>query len=115
MKQVKYMELWTAEIPIVPGHVQHGRRPVLIVSNDAANTHSPVVTVVPLTSQLKKTHLPTHVLLQGCGLSRSSIACCEQVITLDKSCLNSRMGEITDWFNRLAIRHALAVQFNLTA
>ncbi|MDF3002117.1 MAG: Growth inhibitor [Bacillota bacterium] len=115
MKQCKNMELWTAEIPIVPGHVQHGRRPVLIVSNNTANKHSPVVTVVPLTGQLKKTHLPTHVFLRGCGLSRSSIACCEQVMTLDKSCLGVRMGEITDWFDCLSIRHALAVQFDFTA
>ena len=46
MMQCKYMELWLAELPTNPGHVEHGKRPVVIVSNDAANTHSPVVTVV---------------------------------------------------------------------
>lgn len=113
MKQVKNMELWTAEIPTVPGHVQHGRRPVVIVSNNAANTHGPVVTVVPLTSKTKKGQLPTHVLLRGYGLRCASVACCEQVMTLDKSCLYQRMGEVSEWFDRLAIQHALAVQLDL--
>lgn len=32
-----YMELWLAELPVTPGRVQHGTRPVLIVSNDAVS------------------------------------------------------------------------------
>lgn len=32
-----YMELWLAEPPVTPSHIQHGTRPVLIVSNDAVS------------------------------------------------------------------------------
>lgn len=34
-------------------HIQEGTRPVVVVSNDACNQVSPVITVVPLTSRVK--------------------------------------------------------------
>ena len=86
------MELWLANLPVTPGHVQHGTRPVVIVSNDVANNFSPIVTAVPLTSNRKAATLPTHVCLHGYGLAATSIAKCEQVMALDKSCLIRRLG-----------------------
>ena len=83
------MEIWLADLPATPGHVQHGRRPVVIVSNDANNANSPIVTIVPLTSNRKKLTQPTHI------------------------CLLRRVGEASRWFERLAIRHAPAVQLGI--
>ena len=41
----------------VPGtSLQIGIRPVVVVSNNKANTYSPVVTVVPFTSRVYKKH-----------------------------------------------------------
>lgn len=115
MMVCKNMEIWIAELPEASGHVQHGIRPVVVVSNDFANTHSPVVTVVPLTSNTHKGQLPTHVLM-CCGCLRCrSVACCEQVMGLDKSCLRNRLGEVDAGFDRLALRHALAVQLDMMA
>ncbi len=108
-----YMELWLADLPEIPGHVQHGLRPVVIVSNDAANNASPVITVVPLTSNRKKTSQLTHVCLRGYGLAVTSIAQCEQVMALDRRCLVRRIGEVSHWYDRLAIQHALAVQLGI--
>lgn len=114
MPIVKQHEIWLGEIPSLNGdHVQCGQRPMLVVSNDAANTHSPVITVVPLTSKLNKHHLPTHVLLSEQGLSKNSLALCEQITTLDKSHLVRRIGYVYKVFDRLAIRHALAVQLGM--
>lgn len=42
------------------GHIQAGARPVIIVSNNAANKHSGVLLAIPCTSKVKKS-LPTHV------------------------------------------------------
>jgi mRNA interferase MazF len=42
------------------GNVQRGTRPVIILSNNDANKHSPVILVAPCTTQTK-TNLPTHV------------------------------------------------------
>ena len=110
---VRRMELWLASLPAVPGHVQHGTRPVVIVSNDLGNTSSPVVSVVPCTTQRRKPTLPTHVYLQGYGLSSGSIAMCEQVMPLDKSCLLRHIGTVYGWYDRLAIQHALATQLGI--
>ncbi len=107
------MELWLANLPVTPGHVQHGTRPVVIVSNDVANNYSSIVTDVPLTSNRKAATLPTHVCLCGYGLAATSIAKCEQVMVLDKSCLIRRLGEVSDWYDRLAIQHALAEQLGI--
>ena len=93
--------------------MQHGLRPVVIVSNDAANAASPVITVVPLTSNRKKTSQPTHVCLRGYGLSVTSIVQCEQIMALDKRYLVRRIGEVGHWYDRLAIQHALAVQLGI--
>ena len=113
---IKQHEIWLGNIPASDGdHVQHGFRPLLVVSNDAANTHSPVITVVPLTSQMNKHRLPTHVLLREQGLYKNSIALCEQIITLDKSHLVRRIGFVYKSFDRIAIRHALAVQLGMAA
>ena len=92
---VHRMEPWWAALPTVPGHVQHGTRPVVIVSNDLNNTHSPVVSVVPCTTQRRKPTLPTHVYLRGYGLSSGSIAMCEQVMPLDR-CIRLSTGRFVN-------------------
>ena len=62
-------------------------RPALIVSSDIRNKFADDIIVVPLTTNLRPA--PTHVLLQEGegGLSRSSMAKCEQVTTIDKALL----------------------------
>ncbi len=66
--------------------IQPGIRPCVVMSNDMANRHSPVITVVPLTSKIhKKEYLPTHVFLNGyksTGLERRSLALCEQITSV---------------------------------
>ena len=56
------------------------------MSNDLANRHSPVITVVPLTSKIrKKQYLPTHVFLnsyKNTGLGCHSLALCEQITSV---------------------------------
>ena len=108
-------DIWFANLPAVAGSIQFGIRPVVIVSNNAANKFSPVITAVPLTSNLHKTVLPTHVLLREPGLKSPSLALCEQILSVDKSCLVKRIGSVESSFARLALRHALLVQLNLAA
>lgn len=69
---------------------QGGKRPCVVVSNDKANTFSPVITVVPLTTAAKK-RLPTH-----CEISATlykSIALCEQLVSISKDKLVRYIGE----------------------
>lgn len=63
-------------------HMNQGRRPVLIVSNDKCNEHSPCINVVPLTTARKK-NIPTHVsLIMNNTLN---IVLCEQITLINKS------------------------------
>ena len=114
--RIRRYDIWLADLPREENsHVQSGIRPVVIVSNDGATLHSPVVSIVPLTSRLNKIALPTHVFLRADGLDRASLALCEQIITLDKGRLLRRLGEVTDPFQRLSIQHSLAVHLGMIA
>lgn len=113
---IRSFDIWLADLPrMADSSVQHGIRPVVVVSNNAANRFSPVITVVPLTSRLNKRIMPTHVYLQEKGLDRPSIALCEQVITLDKSRLYKFLGMVEKPFNKVAIHHSLALQLGMAA
>ena len=89
------LELWLVDLPKPSDdtHVQYGVRPAIVISNDAANENSPAITVIPLTSNRKKGQLPTHVFISNAGLSRSSIALCEQIHTLDKRRMLKKLGQ----------------------
>ena len=113
---IKRFEIWQAMLPVVEGsHVQSGTRPVVVVSNDMANTHSPVITVVPLTSNTRKNRLPTHVLLVASGLSVVSLALCEQILTIDKSRLTRRIGQVREPLDHAALNRAMIVQLGIAA
>ena len=54
----KQYEIWFAELGNHYGtSVQSGNRPVLVISNDMANRNSPIITVIPMSSKLKKLEL----------------------------------------------------------
>lgn len=80
------------------GSIQGSMRPVVVVSNNMANKHSSVITVVPLSTKInKKRNLPTHVFVSAYkseGLEQHSIALCEQVTALDYSRIIENMGKV---------------------
>lgn len=93
--EVHRFDVWYADLPGFPGsHVQFGMRPVVVISNNAANQYSPVVTIVPLTSKIKPNSLPTHTVIHTKGLQVPSVALCEQVMTIDRRRLVNRIGAI---------------------
>lgn len=88
----KRMEIWYARLTKYPDtSIQGGGRPVLIVSNDTCNDLSNTVTVLPLTSRLKKLGMPTHVVSED--LDIPSVILAEQITTVDKAQLIRKMGE----------------------
>lgn len=95
------------------GSLQEGMRPVLIVSNDMANEHSPVITIVPLTSQMRKKPLPTHVLIRECGLIKPSVVLAEQIMSLNKCRLENRMGSIKATMYEKKVDLAIKIQLNM--
>lgn len=99
MLQCKCGEIWFMDIPEIEGsHVNNGFRPVLIISNDKGNYTSSEITIIPMSSRLNKTNFPTHVFVKKDrenGLIKDSILLCEHIMTLPKSRLKSRIGEIS--------------------
>lgn len=91
-----------------------GTRPVLIVSNDIVNKHSQVITVVPMTTKLKKQYMPTHIILSpiDSGLMRSNMILAEQVRSLDKASLRSYAGHISNPSIMDTVSTALAEQLS---
>lgn len=93
---------------------QSGIRPAVVVSNNMANLHSPVITVVPLTSKIhKKRFLPTHVYIpasEGFGLSCGSLALAEQVEAIDKDRLLEKKGSIKSAEIMAEITKAIQIQ-----
>lgn len=96
------------------GSLQCGPRPVMVVSNDMANTYSPVVTIIPLTGRAnKKRSLPTHVLIpafKGSGLTRPSLALAEQLTSIEKDRLTDYRGYVNDELIMAQVTKAMQVQ-----
>ncbi|WP_044477001.1 type II toxin-antitoxin system PemK/MazF family toxin [Oceanobacillus massiliensis] len=96
---------------------QNGIRPVIVVSNNKANSHSSVITVVPLTTKInKKRYLPTHVYIpvsKGSGLNSRSIALAEQVEAIDKERLIKKKGRVTSKVIMAKITMALQIQIGV--
>ena len=80
------------------GSEQGGERPVVVLQNDAGNKHSPTLIIATLTSRVdKKSHLPTHVLLDhNPGLKVPSIVQLEQIFTIDKCRVQRFAGQASE-------------------
>jgi mRNA interferase MazF len=98
------------------GSEQAGRRPVLVISREVANTALPVVTALPLTSHRKGRRVyPNEVLLPAgaAGLDRGSLVMAHQIRTLSKRRLGALLGRIEDPELRAAVRAAVRTQLDL--
>lgn len=111
-------DIYLATLHPARGAEADKRRPVVIVSNDGANTTAArsdrgVVTVVPLTSNVDRVH-PFQVLLpaEDVGIDRDSKAQAEQVRSIDAERIGSHLGRLTPRLSRLlddALRLHLAL------
>jgi len=95
-KHIRRGDMFYANLNPTIGSEQGDVRPVLVVQNNAGNAHSPTVVVVPITRNLNKKALPTHVILpQSSGLESDSLALVEQIRTIDRSRLAGYIGYIS--------------------
>lgn len=89
-------DIFFANLNPVKGSEQGGKRPVVILQNDVGNKFSPTVIVAAITSRTrKKANMPTHVLLDNVALEKNSQVLLEQIRTLDKSRLITKVGKLT--------------------
>lgn len=114
-RTIKRGDVFYAELNPVVGSEQGGTRPVLIISNDIGNSHSPTVIIAAITGRTQtKAKLPTHTEVKDIeGLDRDSIILLEQIRTIDKQRLKNHMGTMPD--NIMArVDKALAISLAMT-
>lgn len=105
-------DIYLADLGEEDGSLQAGRRPVIVVSNNLANSHSPIITIIPSTSKDKK-NLPTHVYIQGCGLPKPSLVLAEQITSINKSRLIKKIGSIHQTIYEEQVATAIRVQLSM--
>jgi mRNA interferase MazF len=88
-------EVWQASLSGGAGREQAGTRPVLIVQDDHFAQASPLIVVVPFTSQLAASRFPGAVRVDPSaqnGLRVPSIAMVFQIRAIDRTALTRRVG-----------------------
>ena len=113
-QQIQRVAIYYAQLSPVIGSEQGGFRPVVIVQNDVGNLHSPTVIVAPITAQMQKHRLPTHVPIKQNvkGIKRDSQILLEQIRTIDKQRLADQIGQLNQTTMQ-AVNRALQVSLSL--
>ncbi|MEI6602656.1 MAG: type II toxin-antitoxin system PemK/MazF family toxin [Clostridia bacterium] len=107
---VNKWEIYFCNLNPTIGSEQKGTRPVLVVSNDVVNHLLPVSTVLPLSSAKKGDKIyPTEILLstEDTGLTKDSIAMCQQIRTISHERFVNLAGSLTDVNLREEINNTL--------
>ena len=90
-------EVWWADLGDPVGSTPAFRRPVVVVQSEAF-TRSRIATVVcvSLTSAMKWADAPGNIALKArsTGLDRDSVANVSQIVTLDRTQLDERVGKV---------------------
>lgn len=108
-------EVYDARLDPVEGSEQSGSRPVVVVSRDAINAFSPIVSVASCTTCREGRRIyPSQVLVKAPegGLSADSVILGEQVRVLDKKRLLDRRGELAP-ATMARLNEALRIAFDL--
>lgn len=93
------------------GNEQKGWRPGLVFQNNLGNQYSPNIIALPLTSAIKKTNQPTHIVVpaENTGLLRDSMVLCENPVCMSKEKLGSYLTTIPkEYMSQVAAAHLLA-------
>lgn len=92
------------------GNIQGKKRPCIIVSNDNANQHAPILTVIPLTTKLKKS-LPCHLEFYHNGIWQTALV--EQITTVMKTQCSEFLGFV-DARTMILLDYVIKCQLNLS-
>ena len=96
-KEWKYHQgdVYLTDLGISMGSEQGGIRPVVVIQNEVGCHRATTMTVVPLTSNLKKVELPTHYILRFAAfLSETSMAMGEQARVIDIIRIQTYLGKL---------------------
>ena len=116
-REVKRGEIYWVNWNPHRGSEQGGTRPALIIQNDIGNRCSPT-TIVAACSTTDVKMFPFIVFLEGSegGLPQECHVNLSAILTVDKSCLGDKIGELGD--NKMAevdeaIKHSLSIDMDI--
>lgn len=110
-KEPRIGEVYLIYFDGTTGSEQRGWRPGLVFQNNTGNQHSPNIIALPLTTSIKKTNQPTHVLLyaKDTGLKRDSVVLCENPERISKQRLGKYLTTIPEsYMSKIAVANMLA-------
>ena len=90
--------IYIADLEPVRGSEQGRTRPAVVLSNDAINATSPVITIAPLTSASNVPKLyrtDVFVVAPEAGLSVDSVVMLSQIRTITKSRITKELGALS--------------------
>ena len=93
------------------GSEQSGWRPGLVFQNNVGNAYSPNIIALPLTSSIKKTSQPTHVVVKAddSGLRQNSMVLCENPERMSKDRVGAYMTTLSaDYMKQVAKANLIA-------
>ncbi len=95
---IKKGDIYYASLNPTIGSEQKGERPVVVLQNNLANKHSPTIIIAPITTVIKKSYLPTHIIIyKNNFLKKDSTILIEQIRVIDKSRITVYLGKLTEY------------------
>jgi mRNA interferase MazF len=93
------------------GSEQSGWRPGLVFQNNTGNVYSPNIIALPLTSSIKKSLQPTHVVVKAAdtGLYKDSMVLCENPERMSKLKIGKYITHLSgDYMKKIASASLIA-------
>lgn len=113
---IKRGEIWVTDLRSTVGWEVAKKRPALIISNNDINSLSPIVIVIPLSSQIPEVLGPERLFIkkEETGLDKDSVIFIIQIRAIDKSRISKKVGKISKQ-KLLEVEEAVKLVLGLTS
>ena len=91
----KRSEVWLVNFNPGRGSEQKGIRPAIILQNDIGNQYAATTIIAAITTTIKIYPVTVFLKAKSAGLSENSMINLAQILTVDKSRLHKKLGQLT--------------------
>ena len=91
----KRSEVWLVNFNPGRGSEQKGVRPAVILQNDIGNQYAATTIIAAITTTIKIYPVTVFLKATSAGLSKNSMINLAQILTVDKSRLHKKLGQLT--------------------
>jgi mRNA interferase MazF len=92
---LKRSEVWLVNFNPGRGSEQKGIRPAIILQNDIGNQYAATTIIAAITTTIKIYPVTVFLKAKSAGLSENSMINLAQILTVDKSRLHKKLGQLT--------------------